>query len=338
MQVRTRLKAPKLKMPTFKLPVGKIGSLIAGLIVIAKLAQLPTIISLGVMLWFYMHRYGWQLGIITLFYLVAHEYGHLYAARKLGVRTSNAIFIPFVGALIALKERPQTVKDEAFIAYMGPLVGSLAVFVTAVPLYFITHHELWLVAMAIGFTLNLFNLIPVTPMDGGRIVAAISPKLWILGFIMIVVFAVLLKTFVLCFVVFMSALELFLLRKIKKSNEKLADILSERKETLQEFLEEAIKNKKRRKADELESKDKAKDNPFEHDLYMLRKKLSEHAEEEVEGWKWEITLAVKQYDEVQQRMAYYKIDKGSRVKITLIYVSMLLVLSSWFLFSLTMLS
>ena len=65
--------------------------------------------------------YGWQFGVALIYLLFIHEMGHLWAAKRKGIPTSPAIFIPFMGALIGMKEMPKNAKDEAYIAYMGPL-------------------------------------------------------------------------------------------------------------------------------------------------------------------------------------------------------------------------
>ena len=90
------------------------------------------------------------------------------------------MFIPFLGALITLKRLPDNAWNEAKVAIAGPILGGLgAAAVWGLGEYY--DSEL-LVALAFtGFFLNLFNLAPISPLDGGRIVAAIHPVLWIVG-------------------------------------------------------------------------------------------------------------------------------------------------------------
>jgi Zn-dependent protease len=90
------------------------------------------------------------------------------------------MFIPFVGAWIQLKDLPHNVHTEAYVGFAGPLVGTLA----AIGCYWIarnTGSQLMLALAYSGFMLNLFNLIPISPLDGGRITAIISPKVWLIG-------------------------------------------------------------------------------------------------------------------------------------------------------------
>jgi len=90
------------------------------------------------------------------------------------------VFIPFVGAWIALKEQPMSVETEAYVAFAGPFVGTLAAF--AVYAWARSTSSMLLFAVAYsGFLLNLFNLLPVSPLDGGRITTVISPRVWLLG-------------------------------------------------------------------------------------------------------------------------------------------------------------
>lgn len=130
----------------------------------------------------YTMIFGWKfaLGFVILIYI--HENGHLLAAKIKGLQTGKPVFIPFVGALIRLKEQPKDASTEAFIAVGGPLVGGLAS-VLCFLVYTLNHSELWLSLAYIGLFLNTFNLVPVHPLDGGRIVTVISNKIWIVGLV-----------------------------------------------------------------------------------------------------------------------------------------------------------
>ena len=102
------------------------------------------------------------------------------AARQCGLNVGAPAFIPFVGAWINLKEQPRDVRTEAYVAVAGPLVGT----VSAVAVYLWgrwTDSTLLLAIAYAGLFLNLFNLLPVSPLDGGRITAVISPRVWLIG-------------------------------------------------------------------------------------------------------------------------------------------------------------
>ncbi|MBN8489034.1 MAG: site-2 protease family protein [Burkholderiales bacterium] len=129
----------------------------------------------------YAMVYGWRYAAGFIVLLFVHELGHLLAARHRGLDVGWPTFIPFVGAWVELKDRPHDAETEAFVGLGGPLLGTLG----ALLCYFLARGEAdvpWLLAVAYaGFFLNLFNLIPLSPFDGGRITAVLSPRIWLLG-------------------------------------------------------------------------------------------------------------------------------------------------------------
>lgn len=129
----------------------------------------------------YAFVFGWPYAVGLVALLLAHEMGHFIAARHKGLQVGLPTFIPFVGAWINLKEQPRDALTEAYIGMGGPLLGTLAA-----TLVFLAARSLgdppWLLAVAYsGFMLNLFNLLPIGPLDGGRITAVLSPRIWLLG-------------------------------------------------------------------------------------------------------------------------------------------------------------
>jgi Zn-dependent protease len=134
------------------------------------------LLSLGT----YALLFGWRYAAGFIAMLLVHEMGHYLAARQRGLDVGLPTFLPFVGAWIALKEQPMDADTEAYVGISGPILGSGAAFAC----YLYAEHTQEPVFMAVayaGFMLNLFNLTPLSPLDGGRIMAAISPKLWLLG-------------------------------------------------------------------------------------------------------------------------------------------------------------
>ena len=128
----------------------------------------------------YATIWGWRYaaGFVVLMY--AHEMGHVIAARQCGLRVSAPVFIPFVGAWINLRDQPVDVRTEAYVAFGGPLVGTVAA--VAVYLWGRSNNNSLLIAISYaGLFLNLFNLLPLSPLDGGRITAILSPRVWLLG-------------------------------------------------------------------------------------------------------------------------------------------------------------
>lgn len=118
------------------------------------------------------------IGIVAL--VLVHEIGHVLAARRKGLPTSAPVFIPFIGALVNMRRHPRDAATEAYIALGGPIIGTLGALVV------LGGGLLWtsplLVATAyVGLILNLLNLLPIFPLDGGKIVVVVSRWLWLIG-------------------------------------------------------------------------------------------------------------------------------------------------------------
>ncbi|HDR7783617.1 site-2 protease family protein [Bacillus wiedmannii] len=180
---------------------------------IFKLAKFSTVFSMFISLGAYAVIYGWKFGVALIYLLFIHEMGHLWAAKRKGIPTSPAIFIPFMGALIGMKEMPKNAKDEAYIAYMGPLFGLLS-FLPAIPLYIITKEPFWALIILLGSMINFFNLIPVSPLDGGRIISVVSTKIWGAGLIVLLGYSIYFKSILGGFIFIIGCMELY--RVIKR--------------------------------------------------------------------------------------------------------------------------
>lgn len=128
----------------------------------------------------YSFIYGWPYAVGFVLLIFAHEMGHFLAARQRGLDVGAPTFIPFVGAWIQLKAQPMDVETEAYVAMAGPVLGTVA----AMGCYYAADSfdsRLLLALAYAGLMLNLFNLIPLSPLDGGRITSIISPKTWWIG-------------------------------------------------------------------------------------------------------------------------------------------------------------
>lgn len=160
----------------------KVKSLLMALSFLKFGALLKTGLSMIVCIWAYALNWGWAFAAGFVLLIFVHEMGHAIALRYFGIKSGVPVFIPFVGAFIAMKELPRNVRIEAWTGIAGPLLGTAgAVACWAVALY--TGNMFWYALAYTGFFLNIFNLIPISPLDGGRTVAAISPRIWIFGFI-----------------------------------------------------------------------------------------------------------------------------------------------------------
>ncbi len=147
----------------------------------AKLGPvLKTLVTMVLSVGAYALLWGWRYAVGFVVLLFCHEMGHFLAARQRGLPVGTPTFIPFVGAWIQLDQMPHDVETEAYVGIAGPVVGSGA----ALLCYFAGEaigSDLLIALAYSGFMLNLFNLLPVSPLDGGRITAIISPRIWLLG-------------------------------------------------------------------------------------------------------------------------------------------------------------
>ncbi len=143
---------------------------------------LTTSASMFVSVWFYSLAFGWKFALGFVLLIFVHEMGHVFVAWRQGLPISAPIFIPFMGAIILMKAEAKSAWNAATMAIGGPIAGSLgAVFCWW--MYATTQNELFLGLAYVGFMINLFNLMPVFPLDGGWITGAVSPRLWLVGFI-----------------------------------------------------------------------------------------------------------------------------------------------------------
>ena len=156
----------------------------------------------------YALLWGWKFAVGLVLLLFVHEAGHALEAKRQGLPVSAPIFIPFLGAAILLKKNPQNAWREAQIALAGPIVGSLGA--AAVWWYAESTDNNLLRAVAFtGFFLNLFNLVPIVPLDGGRAVAALHPAFWFVGLVGLGVLTVFAPNPILILILVISALELW---------------------------------------------------------------------------------------------------------------------------------
>src|SRR2546421_5662700 len=120
------------------------------------------------MIWVYTQLWGWQFALGFVLLLLVHECGHLLVAKKFGLKVGAPVFIPFMGAFIALKDAPRNAWMEACVGIGGPMLGTFCALVcnalgevADVPIFF---------ALAwFGYFLNLFNMTPGGVLDGRRV-------------------------------------------------------------------------------------------------------------------------------------------------------------------------
>lgn len=150
------------------------------LLMLGKFAAPLTSMAITVGAYAIISPIWFAVGIVLL--LLVHELGHVLAAKRKGLPVSAPLFIPFLGALIMMKRNPKDALTEAYIAFGGPLIGTIGA-LACYGLGAATGEEMYYVLAMVGFFLNLINLLPVHPLDGGRIATAVSRWLWVVGLI-----------------------------------------------------------------------------------------------------------------------------------------------------------
>jgi Zn-dependent protease len=177
------------------------------ILLLPLLKFLPVLLKSGgtmlLMIWVYMQLWGWQFALGFVLLLLVHETGHLIVAKKFGLKVGAPVFIPFMGAFIALKEAPRNAWMEACVGIGGPLLGSLGALVcNALGEFFAA--PIFIALAWFGYFLNLFNLTPVGMLDGGRIVTALSRWLWLPGFALLLWFGWKYPNFIIWLIVLLS--------------------------------------------------------------------------------------------------------------------------------------
>ena len=136
------------------------------------------IVSIGA----YALLFGLPFAVGFVLLLLVHEMGHVLQLRREGIKATAPLFIPFLGAVVGMKELPNDAAAEARVGLAGPVLGTVGV-LAPVALFFATGEPFWRALAYVGFFINLINLIPVLPLDGGRALQALSPWVTFAGFV-----------------------------------------------------------------------------------------------------------------------------------------------------------
>ena len=155
-------------------------------------------------------------GFVALLFL--HEMGHYIQLRREGVKPSGMLFIPFLGAVIGSRSLGGSAIAEARVGLAGPVLGSLAA-AALIPVAILTGNEMFQALAFTGFFLNLFNLLPVVPLDGGRAMAAMAPWMWFVGLFALIVLTFTFPNPIMFLIVFFGALETYRRWKTRRSGE-----------------------------------------------------------------------------------------------------------------------
>jgi Zn-dependent protease len=162
-------------------PLAGIGAFLAKFgVVLIKLKSLVLVGSMAVSVAAYASIWGWRFALGFVLLIFVHEMGHVVVLRARGIRAGWPVFLPFLGAFVSMKSMPQSVYQEAESALAGPIAGTAGALVVG---YF-AHLDGSGLLRSLAFTgllLNLFNLLPALPLDGGRVAGALHPVIWLFG-------------------------------------------------------------------------------------------------------------------------------------------------------------
>lgn len=121
--------------------------------------------------------FGWKFGVGIALSIFVHEMGHVIVNWRKGLKQTAPMFIPFVGAVIFLKNFPEDPTIESESGAGGPVAGAIAALFCLI-VGMVTHNPYWIALAHIGFLINLFNLTPFPPLDGSHIMAVFSPAIY----------------------------------------------------------------------------------------------------------------------------------------------------------------
>jgi Zn-dependent protease len=171
------------------------------LVLLPKVKLLAASSSMLVSVAAYALLFGWPFAVGIVLLIFVHEMGHVIALRREGIKASPPMFIPFLGAVISARSLGDNAAAEARVGLAGPILGAVGT-VLALVIWHLTGSDYWRALAYFGFFINLFNLIPMSPFDGGRAMAAMAPWMWLIGFVVMGVLAIELSNpFVLIFLV-----------------------------------------------------------------------------------------------------------------------------------------
>ena len=167
-------------------------------------AGLSALVSIGA----YTLLWGWPFAVGFVALLLVHEMGHVLQLRREGIPASAPFFIPFLGAVVGMKRMPDDAAAEARVGLAGPVLGAVGV-LGPLALWALTGDDLFRALAFVGFVINLFNLLPVLPLDGGRAMAALSPWAWVAGLVALGVLMVVWFSPILLLVLLLGGSEVF---------------------------------------------------------------------------------------------------------------------------------
>jgi Zn-dependent protease len=188
------------------------------LLLLPKVKLFSTSASMLVSVAAYALIWGWRFAVGFVALLFVHELGHYIQMRREGIKPSFMLFIPFLGAVVGARSLGGNALAEARIGLAGPVLGTLGT-AALIPVAEATGSDLLKALAFTGFFLNLFNLLPVLPLDGGRAMAAMAPWMWFLGFAAMIGMAFLWPNPILLFIILLGGMETWRRWKQRKQGE-----------------------------------------------------------------------------------------------------------------------
>lgn len=186
------------------------------LLLLPKLKILTTSGSMLVSVAAYALIWGWKFAFGFVLLLFVHEMGHVLQLKREGVPASAPLFIPFMGAVVGMKKLPDDAAAEARVGLAGPVLGSIGALVPLL-IFELNGDEFWKALAFVGFFLNLTNLLPVLPLDGGRAMAALSPWMWFVGYALLVAATFLFPNPIMFLILLLGGMETYRRWKARKS-------------------------------------------------------------------------------------------------------------------------
>jgi Zn-dependent protease len=186
------------------------------LLLLPKLKLFASTGTILVSLAAYALLWGWTFAAGFIALLFVHEMGHVIALRREGIKASAPMFIPFMGAVIAARSLGENALAEARVGLAGPVLGSIGA-AACILVWHATGNDMWQALAFTGFFLNLFNLLPVVPLDGGRAMAAMAPWMWFVGFAALIPLAVLFPNPIILLILVFAGFETYKRWQLRRS-------------------------------------------------------------------------------------------------------------------------
>ncbi len=187
------------------------------LLLLPKAKVLTTSATMLVSIAAYSIIWGWKFAAGFVLLLLVHEMGHVIQLRREGIEASAPMFIPFLGAAVMAKSLGEDATAEARVGLAGPVLGTLGC-LALMPLALSgTGGGFWEALVFTGLFLNLFNLLPVVPLDGGRAMAALSPWMWFVGLFVMVVLTFAIPNPIMILILLLAAYETYRRWKARKA-------------------------------------------------------------------------------------------------------------------------